>query len=570
MKVIIGIVVLLTVFIIIGALIRKKIYREVDRLSLWKIEILNRPISDEISKVKSLHMIGETEKRFEHWRSEWERIIAIELPDIEETLIDAEEASDKYRFRKAKQTLSAIENELHKIEEKIEVILKEVNEWVRSEEDSKIQIVTLQAEYNETKQFLLSHYPSFGKAAAIIEEQFQKVDESLAQYEDANADGNYPKAEEILVSTQKMIDEIKVKLEKIPEFRIQLTSELPKKIAQLERDIDEMERKDFILERRSFQKELDVIRDILQAELKKVEADDLSTTGEKVNECNERVEALYDLLAKEVEAKQAVIEKQTKLTQDLEVLQTNISELKNEVQTILERYRIDDKDLKSQVNLEKRVEQLVARFETVEESLEQKEQSYTTVQHMLEEIDEKLKELQTLSEDYAEMLANLRKDEIEAKETIELLMKQLFNAQRLIERYNLPGVPDTYFVSVEEAEEKVTEVEAKLKESPLDIPAINYALKQALKVVELCLKDTEDMIETSLLSEKLIQYGNRYKSSDPSIAKALQEAEEAFRNYLYADALEIAARAIEPIDPDALKKINVELEEIELSILVKS
>lgn len=569
-KVIIGIVILLTAFIVVGAIMRKKIYREVDRLSLWKIEILNRPISDEISKVKSLHMIGETEKRFEKWRSEWERIIAIELPDLEEMLIDAEEASDKYRFRKAKQTLSAVEKELQGIEEKLTSILDEVNEWVSSEEKSRIQIVTLQAEYNEAKQFLLSHYPSFGKAAQLIEDLFSNVDESFIQYEEALNDGDYPKAEQILSTASDVITDIKIKLEKIPEYRIQLTSEIPKKIAQLERDIDEMERTGFILERRSFQNEIDAVQKVIHEELEKVEADNLANTQEKVNECNERIESLYDLLAKEAEAKQAVIEKQRKLTQEIEELQTTITNLKAEVEVVLERYRIDDKDLKSQVNLEKRVEQLQARFNTIEESIENKDQSYTTIHRMFEEISEKLLELQTLSADYAEMLSNLRKDELEAKETIQVLIKQLLNTKRLIQRYNLPGIPENFYILVEEADEKVKEVEDKLKETPLDIPAINFALKKALESVEDCLAFTEEMIETALLSEKLIQYGNRYKSSNLSLANALEEAEDAFRRYEYAEALEITARAIEPIDPDALKNVNVEIEEIELAIPIKS
>ena len=570
MKVIITIAVLLTVFIIVGAVMRRSIYREVDRLGLWKIELMNRPISDEISKMKSLQMVGETEKRFEQWRSEWERILSVELPDLEEMLIDAEEASDKYRFRKAKQILKDVDKELHTIEEKIETILQEVNEWVRSEEESRLKIVTLQAEYNQAKQYLLSHYPSFGKAASVIEKHFAQVDDSLQEYEEANANGDYPKAEKILAAAQKIVDEMKMKLEKIPELRIKLTSELPKKIAQLERDMHEMEVKGFILERQTFQKELDAIQTAISEELKKVEADDFAAVEDKVNELNEQIEGLYDLLAKEAEAKLAVIEKRKQLSHELDVLQANISELKAEVQTVLERYRIDDKDLMSQVNLEKRVEQLIARFATVEETIEQKNQSYTTIQKMLEEIDGKLKELQTLSSDYAEMLANLRKDEIEAKETIAVLMKQLFQTKRLIQRYNLPGVPDEFFISLEDAEEKVKEVEDKLNEAPLDIPAINYALKQALGAVESCLKYTEEMIETALLSEKLIQYGNRYKSSDMELAKMLYEAEEAFRRFHYAEALEIAARAIEPIDPEALKKVNVELEDFELAVSVKS
>ena len=224
-------------------MMRRKIYNEVDRLGLWKIELLNRPVSEEIAKVKSLQMVGETERRFEHWRDDWEHILAVELPDLEEMLIDAEEASDKYRFRKAKQILTSVDKELLEIEERIDKITKEVDEWVRSGEESQTYIVILQAEYNDLKHTFLSHYPSFGKAASIIEAHFEKVDEQLIQYEEAHADGYYPKAEKILLETQKIVDTLKEKIETIPTLRMKLTSELPKKIAQLERDMDEMKKK---------------------------------------------------------------------------------------------------------------------------------------------------------------------------------------------------------------------------------------------------------------------------------------------------------------------------------------
>lgn len=549
---------------------RKKIYREVDRLGLWKIDLLNRPVSEEMAKVKSLNLVGETEKHFEKWRNEWEHIITVELPDLEESLIDAEELSDKYRFRKAKQTLAFIEQELHNIEERVDTILNEIEEWVKSEETSKVKAVTVQQEYNEAKQYFLSHYASFGKAAAIIEKDFEKIDEGIVQYEEAVADANYPKAETVLITTQEILENVKEKLEKIPQIRIQLTSEMPKKLKQLENDIHEMKLKGFLIEKASFQKEIEQIRKLISEELNRVESDNIAKTEETIEECHKRIEALYDLLVKEAEAKRNVLSKQSSLAKELEALEQTIVDLKKEVEIVLERYRIDDKDLQSQANLEKRVEQLRAKFDSVKEAIDEKSQSYTSAQQMLEEIEEKAKEVQSLSKEYANMLQNLRKDELEAKETIQLLLKQLFNAKRSIQRYNLPGVPETFFLSVEDAEEKVNEVEEKLQESPLDIPAINYALKQALQAVEDCLKLTEETIETSLLSEKLIQYGNRYRSLDPVLDQSLKEAEMAFRRYDYAEALEIAARAIEPIDPEALKQIQIELEDLEFSIPVKS
>ena len=77
MEYILGIIVLVLVFIIWGYFIKKKFYKEIDRLEAWKMDIMNRPILDELSKVKQLKMNGETEEMFENWRSEWDAIITV-------------------------------------------------------------------------------------------------------------------------------------------------------------------------------------------------------------------------------------------------------------------------------------------------------------------------------------------------------------------------------------------------------------------------------------------------------------------------------------------------------------
>ena len=84
---------------------RKRLYKQIDELEQWKISLMNRPVPEELSKIKSLNMMGETEQLFEKWRNEWDDIVAVQLPNIEEKLFDIEEAVVKYRFMKAKEKI---------------------------------------------------------------------------------------------------------------------------------------------------------------------------------------------------------------------------------------------------------------------------------------------------------------------------------------------------------------------------------------------------------------------------------------------------------------------------------
>lgn len=119
---------------VLGYLIKKKYFKEMDRLEAWKIDLLNRPILEEMSKVKQLNMTGQTEELFENWRNQWDDIVTVKLPKLEEMLFDAEEYIDRYRFNKAKTVQRTINDTLQETENQITKILEELHELVGSEE----------------------------------------------------------------------------------------------------------------------------------------------------------------------------------------------------------------------------------------------------------------------------------------------------------------------------------------------------------------------------------------------------------------------------------------------------
>ena len=145
---------LILILIIYGAGIvaKRKFYKEIDRLEAWKIDIMNRPVLEELSKVKQLNMTGETEKMFEKWRDEWDEIAGRCLPDVEELLFDAEECIDRYRFKKAKEVLKKIHDYLTETEEQINRLVAEINELVGSEEKNRKEIEELREIYRISRQ----------------------------------------------------------------------------------------------------------------------------------------------------------------------------------------------------------------------------------------------------------------------------------------------------------------------------------------------------------------------------------------------------------------------------------
>src|SRR5690625_7214541 len=95
MEYVIGIILVIIVIIIAGLLLRKRLYDSVDYYESWKLDIMNRNVAQELSKVKELNLQGETKNNFEQWKDQWETILNDDLADVEELLYDTEHAADR-------------------------------------------------------------------------------------------------------------------------------------------------------------------------------------------------------------------------------------------------------------------------------------------------------------------------------------------------------------------------------------------------------------------------------------------------------------------------------------------
>jgi septation ring formation regulator len=267
-----------------GYFIKKKYYKEMDRLETWKLDITDRPVLDEMSKVKQLNMTGQTEKLFECWRNQWDDIVTVKLPNLEELLFDAEEHIDRYRFRKAKDAQKQIETKLREIEEEIKTILFELNELVGSEEKNRVEIEQLKDSYREAKKNLLAHHHSFGKAEKHLENQLNEVTNKFQEYEEKTTQGNYLEARETVLLTKKHLGAITVEMEIIPQYLIECQSILPSQLSDIREGFAEMVKEGYYLEHIQLENELSELEQQIKSCFAYVEEVNLEQAEEEMKE----------------------------------------------------------------------------------------------------------------------------------------------------------------------------------------------------------------------------------------------------------------------------------------------
>ena len=560
--VIAGIILILIVFLI-GFISRKKYYAEIDRYEAWKIDIMNKPVSDELSRVKQLNMTGQTEELFDGWRQGWDEIVAVQLPDVEELLFDAEEYTDKFRFNKTKEVLSRIDQVLTDTEKKIEQILNELNELVGSEEKNREEIQALQEEFRNSKKQLLAYRHTYGQTAKHMEAVLDKLSEQIKQFNELTDQGNYLDAREIVLSLAEEMKIVAYKMETVPKLITDFENVLPSQLSELEAGYVEMKEQGYTLDHIEVDKEVASLKDTLQHFNKSLEELQVEEVEAGIQEIKVKVENLYDLLEKEVHAKHFVEQYRDQTTEGLIKAKEDNDDIQSEVSIVKQGYHLHDTDLSTPNEIDKKIIQLSKRHEMLMHKEETNATAFSNLSDELKDIRSGLEELNQQQSEFSVYLQNLRKDELATREKIQELKKKVAEASRMISKSNVPGLPADYKDLLDEVHRKIEQVNASLTEKPLNMKFIQETLLDAEDTVDHFYTKTGGLIENVLLSEKIIQYGNRYRSKYSSVREGLQTAEEAFRQYDYRKALEEAATTIEKVEPGALKKIEkmMDLEE---------
>ena len=551
-----GVLAVFLAIIIYGALSRKRIYNEVDRLEAWKIQIMNKPITDEIAKIKGLNMSGETESKFESWRNKWDEIITLRLPDLEEKLFDVEEAANKYRFGKAKTLASDIANELNDIEVSLQEMMDEINLLIHSEEDNREQIDEIRSLFKDLKTYYSQNKGTLGTTAFAFETKMTEIEQTFQSFETATKEGNYFEAREILMVMKEEISHEKWKMDEVPKLLVHIESEIPSQLEEISQGIREMEEDGYILEHFSFKNDIRNLKKQLHKMLPFLEEGNIEAAAIPIGDMFKEIDQIYDTLEQEVLAKQYVITEIQTIKDEMSLFENEIIELKTEIETVKLSYHIPEEEIKLHLKLEKQMKELANKLKVIDDCIANKKQSYITIKKAIEQFTEELEERRSTLAECKESLNTLRKEELKAKETLNELKGKVREGQRLIKKSNIPGLPHSLLIKMEEAETSLVAANEKMEQIPLVIEDVNSSIEEALQSVNDMHGIITFTIEQALAAERVIQYGNRFRSSYTFIHNELQKAEELFRIYEYEEALQTAYNAIEQVDPNVVEKIN--------------
>ena len=165
-------------------------------------------------------------------------------------------------------------------------------------------------------------------------------------------------------------------------------------------------------------------------------------------------------------------------------------------------------------------------------------------------IDELNREFYDRHSKLTKTVRSIREDELKAQEMVKNLQSAIVQVKLILKKSNLPGIPEHLKQGVKLAEEYLIELQDVMQQTPVNIHKIQYQLHETKDQVSSITELTKSCVEHAKAVEFLIQFSWRYKRSSPSISITVEQAEQLFRQYQYAEALELMEEALDRVDPE--------------------
>ena len=191
----------------------------------------------------------------------------------------------------------------------------------------------------------------------------------------------------------------------------------------------------------------------------------------------------------------------------------------------------------------------------IQKELDEDKMPRVDVIHYYREFANDIEEFKGQVNDMKTKLLNASSDESRPKKQLVKLQLILNEVRLNAATRNLPSVSSQFDEDIKQAEDMISRVQVVLSHSPLDVPTLNSDLQDAIDFVYKLYNNANNLIGVAVMVENAIVFGNRFRSTYPSMNTDLTRAELCFQNGEYTRALKIAIQAIENLHPGTYEKL---------------
>ena len=549
---------IIIILIVIQNKRRKKYKHTIEELDYEKNKLIGVPILSELSKVRELVKTEDLKRKLNEWDETFKEIKEDKIDNLTDLITDADFMIDKRDYKGAMKKIAYIEILLETIKKKTETLLEEVKVITKSEERNRSIVTKLKAIYRESENKYERTKKDYGPLQESIESYLKKIDLSFKKFESFMDKNDYVSVEKIVVKLEKDINTLKEYLEKTPDLVLISTLMIPNKIEETKTLYFRMQRDGFPLDYLNIEYNIKEIEEKVNTIIEKMKSFELENTDVELKTMLEYFNTIFNSFEKERESKDIFRENIKKLKKKLEGVNKIIYDIYLQMDDIKSTYDLSENEIGKFNIISKSLEKINEDYKVLYEHGKGKTFAYSKLVEELDGLGNRLTRLQDDLDYQLKSITSMKDDEYRAKEQLNMIQNLLVQSKNKLKDYKIPVIPNSYYIELEEAGEAIREIIKELAKKPIVIKILNIRVDTARDLVFKIFNKTNDIVKSVITCEKLIVYGNRYRTTYKEIDDALNEAEELFRKGKYKQSMDVSIKAISNVDNTVIAKFELE------------
>lgn len=555
---VIALILFLTTYLIIRRTKTSKIKKEIEKLDIERNLLVGVPILTELSKVKDLVKTDNLKEKLNEWDTTFKLIKDDRVPKLTDLITEADYLVSRNEYKGAVKKIANIEMEISELKNKSGALLDELKVITTSAERNRNEITKLKVEYRELQNKFDRTMKDYGSIAKPIALQFENIDKRFTEFEYAMDHNDYVGVEKIVTSLQTMLNDMKITLEEVPQIVLMAEMLIPKKIEETTTTYARMLRDGYPMDYLNVEYNIKEINKKISVIMDKLNILDLGDSILELKTILGYFDDLFKDFDKEKEARNIFRENSKLFKSKIDKTNKIVYNIYLSIDDIRTTYDLKDDDINKFNIINENLELLNKDFKSLIEHSKMHTFAYTKLTLELDGLFNKLMRLNDDLDYQLKSITSMKDDETRAREQLIVIENLLKQTKLKINDYKLPVIPDSYFIELKEAYQAIREINKELDKKPIVIKILNIRVDTARDLVFKIYNKTNDMLKEALMAEKVIVYGNRYRSSYKEIDKSLGDAEVLFKKGQYKQSLNVSINSIQMIERNIKEKFALE------------
>ncbi|QPC23211.1 septation ring formation regulator EzrA [Lacticaseibacillus paracasei] len=512
-------------------------------------------LSSQIRSIEQLKFTGDSLATFSKWERAFDQLNDDDLADLQKILLDLEDQAKRFRFDHAQKIAKVLEAKIDTARQQYDLISQALQDIRHDEADNRSKMLQLRDDYQVSRKTILAKSFVFGDAQPALEQQLQQLAELFQKIDQINNDGDHQAAKSEIKQLSDEMAALRRQVKELPPLVNEQVNEFPAQINEIEHGYRQLTTAHYVFTDDIPGMVEDVNEKMADANTA-LKSLDVDATEAANSEIEAEIDKMYAIMEKEMQARKRVDAAAPDLRQFIDHALRQNRELQTELDHLNQSYTLNHDEIKIAKDLKTQLDSIDANYIKDTDAIEAGKAVYSDVIERFDATRDELTAIEKQQVQINQAVAGLKKGEIVANKQAENFELDMRNIKHEILRHHLPGLPQDYVSQVKHVTAEIEQLNHDLDQVKINMDAIAKFLIKIASDIDALKKATSALIDAAGLTEELMQYANRYKTTVKPVAEAVHQATESYMQFDYKQAADTLATALEQTEAGSYKKVE--------------